>query len=372
MIGFDIKRLTPLIYVTSVLILLLVTFRLMVFLLPFLIATIIVSITNPVARFISEKTKMKKNIAKLLTLTLFYILLLFIFIIIIFNITIEVVKFSSELGQNSKTILDAISNIPNEINSYIKFLPSYTITYINIASTKLVNYFTNYIFVLINSSINIVKQIPSMSVYIVITVLSSYIILFEKKEIINFFEKQMPKSWIDTFFKIKKDVLSMLFVYIKTQLMLITICFFELLIGFSIINLYTSKLEYILIFALLTSVVDALPILGTGTVLIPYSMVQILLNKEYILGISIIVLYVIITLIRQYIEPKLISTKAGVHPLLTLVALYSGYRIFGIIGFLYGPIILVIIRIVFIKEIEYGFFKYLINEKSEGHSEKNI
>ena len=64
MIGFDIKRLTPLIYVTSVLILLLVTFRLMVFLLPFLIATIIVSITNPVARFISEKTKMKKNIAK--------------------------------------------------------------------------------------------------------------------------------------------------------------------------------------------------------------------------------------------------------------------------------------------------------------------
>ena len=372
MIGFDIKRLTPLIYVISVLILLLVTFRIMVFLLPFLIATIIVSITNPFARFISKKTKMKKKVAKLLTLTLFYILILILFIIIVFNITIELVKFSSELGQNSKIILDTASNIPNEINSYIKFLPSYTIKYINIASTKLLNYLTNYIFVLINSSINIAKKIPSISLYIVITLLSSYIILFEKKDMINFFEKQMPKSWIETFLKIKEDVLSMLIVYLKTQLMLITLCFFELLIGFNIINLYTDKLEYILIFALLTSLVDALPILGTGTILIPYSVVKILFNKEYILGISIIVLYVIITFIRQYIEPKLISKKAGVHPLLTLVALYSGYRIFGVIGFLYGPIILVIIRIVFIKEIEYGFFKYLINEKSEGHSEKNI
>ncbi|WP_068267768.1 sporulation integral membrane protein YtvI [Caviibacter abscessus] len=369
--GFDIKRLTPLIYVISVLILLLITFKLLVFLLPFVIATAIVSVTNPIAGYLSSILKIKNAIAKVITLTLFYMIIFLIVFIVLFNITVEVVRFGNELAQNSQSLIQAINDLSKEINSYISFLPKYTIDYVNSTIVKLVNYISNYALIILNSSISLVKKLPTLTVYTIITVLSSFVISSDKKEIVDFFEKQMPVTWIEMFFKIKENVLTMIFMYLKTQLVLITLCFFELIIGLNIINLYTNKISYVLIIAIAIALIDALPILGTGTVLGPWALISIL-QKEYILGVSLLVLYAIITLVRQYSEPKLLSKNAGIHPLLTLVAMYSGYRIFGVLGFLYGPIIMTIIRIVFTKEIEYGFFKYLINEKRKEINEENI
>lgn len=368
---FDIKRLTPLIYVISVLMLLLITFKLLVFLLPFVIATAIVSVTNPIARYISKIFNIKKKVSKVLTLTIFYIIVFLVIFIILFNVTIEVVKFANELAQNSQMLIKSVNDISKEVNSYISFLPEYTVDYVNGIIVKLVNYVSNYALLILNSSITLVKKIPNLMVYTIITVLSSYVILSDRKKIVDFFEKQMPSTWIQMFFTIKENVLTMIFLYLKTQMVLITLCFFELIIGLNIINLYTNKINYVLIIAIIIALIDALPILGTGTVLIPWT-ISSFLQGEYILGISLLVLYAIITLVRHYSEPRLLSKNAGIHPLLTLVAMYSGYRIFGVLGFLYGPIIMTIIRIVFTKEIEYGFFKYLINEKREELNEKDI
>lgn len=115
--------------------------------------------------------------------------------------------------------------------------------------------------------------------------------------------------------------------------------------------------------SIIIALIDALPILGAGSVLIPWILIELILVNNYILAVSLFILYITIFLVRQYSEPKLISHGAGMHPLLTLIALYSGFKIFGILGFLYGPIIAAILRIVFSEEIKYGFFKYLINSK---------
>ncbi len=95
--------------------------------------------------------------------------------------------------------------------------------------------------------------------------------------------------------------------------------------------------------AIVIGVVDALPILGTGAVIIPWAVINIIM-KHYSLAAALLVLYGVIVVTRQIIEPKIMGKNIGLHPLATLISLYIGMRIFGIIGILIGPLTLIVIK----------------------------
>ena len=107
---------------------------------------------------------------------------------------------------------------------------------------------------------------------------------------------------------------------------------------------------------------DALPIVGSGTVMIPWAIISGI-NGDLKLGISIIVLFVIMSVIRQFLEPRLVSKHIGTHPIFTLIAMYTGFKFVGIIGMFIGPIILIIIKNVFANLIDEGFFKSILDRK---------
>ena len=112
----------------------------------------------------------------------------------------------------------------------------------------------------------------------------------------------------------------------------------------------------ILLMALFIGFVDALPILGSGTVMIPWAIICAV-NGDINLGIAIIVLLIIMSIARQVLEPKLVSKNIGVHPIFTLIAMYTGFKFIGIIGLLIGPIVLIIIKNIFASLIDQGVFK---------------
>lgn len=370
--NFDIKRLTPIIYVLSVLLLLIIAFKVMIFLLPFVIGMFIVLIVEPVINFLKNKFKLKNYIIEPLILILFYLLVIIIFILTILNIIHEVYNFTMYILNNEKEIINYIDGVSDFLNEYITILPKFSTDFINSNIERAITYFSSLSLKIFNSGFEFIKKIPYIMIFSFITIIASFIIQKDRKKILVFFDKQMPKSWTNKARIIKKDVLKMILIYLKAQFILINLCFFETLIGLNIINFLTNKIEYTLVMSFAVAVIDALPVFGAGTVMLPWALFEILVKKEYMLAFFLFCLYLIILVVRQYSEPKLISKDAGVHPLLTLVALYSGFKIFGVLGFLYGPIIMAIIRIVFYDEFEYGFFKYLINEKKEEENEKDI
>lgn len=359
MYNFDLKRLTPIIYVISVLLLLIIIFKVLIFLLPFVLAAIIVKILTPLFNKIGKE----KNILKNIILLIFYAIFAIIFFIVIFKIALEGYNLTNTLINEQSKILKEITNLLGEYETFTLKLPEYSNAIINSIIEKVLTYLNRFALGILNSGISLIKNLPKMVVFVVIMVLSSFIILKDKEKIMKFVRHQFPDSWIEIGYKIKNDVLKYVFNYIKTQCILIGLCFFELFIGLSIISFYTN-IKYVLLLTIIIALIDALPILGAGSILIPWILIEIF-TKNYILSLSLLVLYVIIFLMRQYAEPKLISNGAGMHPLLTLIALYSGFKIFGVLGFLYGPIIAAIMRIVFAEEIKYGFFKYLINSKGK-------
>ena len=95
--------------------------------------------------------------------------------------------------------------------------------------------------------------------------------------------------------------------------------------------------------AAIIAVVDLLPVLGTGTVLIPWAIIEMVVNQRILLAVGIILLYIVITITRNFLEPKIVGEQMGLHPLITLISLFCGLRLFGIIGMFGLPISLMII-----------------------------
>lgn len=95
---------------------------------------------------------------------------------------------------------------------------------------------------------------------------------------------------------------------------------------------------------------------GSGTVMIPWAVI-VALNGDIKLGIALIIIYATILIVRQLVEPKIVSNKIGIHPIFTLIAMYTGFRIIGILGLFVGPIVLIILKNIFSVSIENGIIK---------------
>lgn len=137
---------------------------------------------------------------------------------------------------------------------------------------------------------------------------------------------------------IKKEAAVAAIGYLRSYSLILLITFAEIFFGLSVLGV-----EYSFIIAAISAAVDILPILGIGIILIPWALFN-LMTRNLFLGIGLIILYVIIVIVRQFIEPKIVGESLGLHPLLTLAAFYLGYRLFGFAGILIAPVTLVLWR----------------------------
>ncbi len=137
---------------------------------------------------------------------------------------------------------------------------------------------------------------------------------------------------------IKSDLTGALGGYVRAQLILMSITFCELFIGLSVLNV-----KYSFILAIIIAIVDAIPVFGTGTVLLPWALIS-LLSGSYKMALGLLIIYAICLTVRQLLEPKIISSQIGLHPLFTLFAMYVGFRLIGLIGMILGPVAAIIIK----------------------------
>jgi sporulation integral membrane protein YtvI len=327
-----------------------VVYRLSFYLAPFIIAFALSSAIEPVIRLLTKSTKLPRKIAAPAVLMIFIIILGIILILIILKLIDEIKSFSRGLPGFFSQLYENLNTLFTQADEIYEWLPEEVTENIE---TVIVN-MTNSLMGVVNSMVNtIVKgayttaiSIPEALIFTLVTILSTYFLASDRDRIARYFRSQFPDRWVDKAVSIKNDMFSALFGYLKTQLILISITFTELFIGFSII-----RIKYALLLAFLVSMVDALPILGTGTILIPWSIYEFLTGNIR-LGVSIIVIYGIVLVVRQMIEPRILGYHIGIYPLLTLIAMYAGLKLFGVVGLILGPITLLLL-----KNILRGIFK---------------
>ena len=188
------------------------------------------------------------------------------------------------------------------------------------------------------SVLSFAKNIPSMLISVFAAVFTAFFLLKDDSFLHNFFHKFFGDRVCMRFGEIKNSFLSVTLSYLKAQLIIETIIFAVLFTGF-----FYLGVRYSLLMAFFAALVDAVPILGTGTILVPMALFNFLTNNMS-LGWGLLILYGVAILTRQLCEPKIIGNKLGIHPLLTVFALYSGMKLFGIAGLILGPIAAIFIK----------------------------
>jgi sporulation integral membrane protein YtvI len=183
-----------------------------------------------------------------------------------------------------------------------------------------------------------ISFVADFFVVVIVFFVAVYYIAVDFKKINYFISYQFrgeSKKYITI---VKNHFLSTVWKYLKAYCVIIAITFFELIIAFSVLDV-----EYPFLLALITALVDILPIIGTGTVLVPWGIINIFTGNVFT-GIGLLVTYVIVTIIRQIIEPKIVGSYIGMYPLVTLVMMYSGLKAFGVAGLFAFPIISIILK----------------------------
>ncbi len=192
--------------------------------------------------------------------------------------------------------------------------------------------------------LDFVKSIPGLFIAAFAAIFTTYFLLKEGDGIFAFFRKFFGDKVYNGFSKFKQTFFLVAAKYIKAQLLIGAIIFMVLLAGFLIL-----QVNYAFVLALLTALVDAVPVFGTGTILIPMAVFNFLTGNAT-LGWGLFLLYGITLLTRQLCEPKILGKTLGIHPLLAVFALYAGMKLFGVFGLIFGPFFAIFLKILLFPE----------------------
>lgn len=339
-----------------VLLILFFSYKFCIFYMPFLIAYIISLIVEPLIKKVTDKMGVTRKTSSIIVLILVFAILISIITWIVFSLISEANNLLSGLNQTLEKTISFISEVYNNFD-FDKFQISDQMkNIIQNGSIELLNKGGQILKNFLAGVLSIITQIPNILVYLLITILATYFITSDKFYILDRMEYHLPHKWMKNLMKHSREITHTLGCYLKAQLIMILISFVVVLVGLHIFYFLGMNIKYPILMALLIMFVDALPILGSGTVMVPWGVIEII-NKNSPLGFSILGLYVFTLLVKQILEPKIVSNKIGIHPIFTLLSMYTGFKILGLLGLLVGPIVLIILKNIFSPFIEEGFLK---------------
>lgn len=366
---FDFKKLYFIVYIALILLVVFLAFKLGVFLFPFTLALFISIIIRPLVRFLMNKLKFSKKTASIISIITFLIVFFGLIGILSLKFFGEIYKLSQNLNNYSSDIQNLWTENVKKVYTYLGNFPAGFNDQLNNTINSFVSKGSVKLGSFINGVISFVTSIPTLILYIVITILSTFFMILDRDEILSYLEHQLPKSWLDKVFNIKTEMFTVLVSYLKAQAILGSICLIESLILLNLLAFLKFDVPYPLLMSIIICIADILPILGAGTILIPWSVLSFATGNIK-LGIGLLISYLIIMSVRQMLEPKLISQNLGVHPLITLISMYSGFKVFGVSGFLIGPVVMIILKNVFSKELEVGFFRDIFGDGNDKNKTK--
>ena len=309
--------------------------------LPFLLAFVIASVTAPFVRFMRDKLKFKRWLANTISLLFVLFVIVGVLIAAINKIVTELLNFfaysptlvtdiGSALVAVTERLTSLIDSASPEITLYLNDIISNLTAQLMSMATPLAQF-------AMNSAKNMMFSLPQILIFCAALILSCIFMTNDYDKIKRNLFNQIPEGMQEKVLMIKKYALIAVAKYLRGMTIILSITFCELFLGFLIL-----RIPYAFALALLIAIVDFLPILGTGTILIPWAVIA-LLSGNYKMAISIGVLYIAITVIRQLIEPKVMSKSLGIYPLATLFAMYVGLKAFGLGGMIVGPITILIL-----------------------------
>lgn len=313
-------------------------FKISIYLAPFIIAFIISTSIEPIVRFLMKRTKMSRRISAIITVLSVITCVMVVLTLLIIRLYKEAVSLSQTLPLYANNLYQNINNFTEKFLSFYTTLPEeFTKTLENMFKSS-IQTLTAFLNSIVRGILGVAVLIPQAVIFLSATILSTYFFSSDRTKILNFIKENLPRDWMEVLLTIKEDIFITLWGYIKAQGILLLITFLQLFIGFLLIGI-----EHSILLASILSILDILPIVGPGSVMIPWAIYQFFVGN-LTKSIMLLVLYGTILTVRQLIEPKVLSRQIGLHPLAALMSLYVGFLVFGYLGLIMGPITVLVFK----------------------------
>lgn len=178
----------------------------------------------------------------------------------------------------------------------------------------------------------IVKGVPSLFLSILAMIISTFFFALDYEKMEEFIHSHLIGKWKSRLQSVKYYFTNTLLVVVRSYAIIMLLTFTELSILFFVLGFKNGT-----IIAAIIAVFDIMPILGSGGIIIPWAVLSLLFGN-YVQGIKLFVIYAIITVVRNYVEPKIVGAQLGIHPIITLVSMFIGLRLFGFLGLFGMPV----------------------------------
>jgi len=311
-------------------------------LLPFIFAFLTAWFLEPAVSFLCSRFKMKRGFASAVCSLFIFFVAGGVIALAVSRLVYEAAGFIKDLPKLLQWVPSSLNSLQNALDKYVRTAPEGTREYISGAIDSISQSAVELPAVLSERALGLVSSFasnaPGIVLFGVTYVIGVFFISRGYRDIKQFLLRQIPGKAQHTARRLKADLSDGFISWLKAQLCLIGITFGELLIALSLLGF-----RYAALFSLLIAVVDAFPVLGTGTVLLPWAVV-LFLSGDRFGAVGLIVTYCVVTVARSFLEPKLVGGRFGIHPAAALLAIYSGFKIWGVGGMVLFPIALIMLK----------------------------
>ncbi len=318
--------------------------KIIVFLMPFIIGGIIALIANPVVKFLEKRIKIVRRAGSAVVIVLTIALVVFLGYVVISMLIEQIVGFAGNLPDLWQNVSDTMTELSKSYDLLIARMPEAIRDWLtgmfsgfNDNTTSLIQGLGTP---MAEAATGFAKNLPLVVLGIIMAVLSAYFFVAEKEYMLQVIKKMVPDSMIsrwDIVYGVMRDAVGG---YFRAQFKIMGVVFIILLVGMTIL-----RVDYAILLALLIAFLDFLPFFGTGAVMWPWALYQ-LLEQNYSMALGLIIVWGVSQLVRQLIQPKLVGDSIGLEPIPTLFLLYTGFRFGGAFGLIVAvPIGMIILSL---------------------------
>lgn len=304
---------------------------------PFVAALFIAYVLKHPINFIARKTKMPRKLAAILMVLIFYGTIGTFLVLA----SIRAFSFATDLVQRLPSIFriyvnPVLTDLFDQLEQALEQADPNILDTVDYLWSQFMQSLRSIVSNLSLTSMeaisNVASSLPMLFIKLLLMVISTFFIAMDYERLTGFCMRQLNGWARDIFLQVQKYVVGTLFVCIRSYALIMSITFMELFLGLSLFGV-----EYALLIALCIAVFDILPVLGTGGIMIPWAVITAILG-DYPMALKLFGLYIFITIVRNIIEPKIVGSQIGLHPVVTLVSMFAGVQLFGVVGLFGFPI----------------------------------
>lgn len=310
---------------------------------PFVLGFAIAFILRPLSLKIVEKLKVPPGVSSIVVLLIFYGTIVFFLMLLSMRGFVALRSFTMNLPVLYRTSIEPnITVLLDQIQAWVTDLDPSLKTNIEMAisniSSSLAGMITSLSGSLLSFLSGVASGLPSFFVSFFFMLISSFFFAIDYRKITGFIMRQFSPKTREIIIDAKDYMVGSVFKLLWGYAKIMTITFIELSIGLSIIGVDNA-----IMLALVISIFDILPVLGTGGIMIPWIIIAFV-NGQVKLGVGLLIIYIIITVIRNIIEPKIVGQTIGLHPILMLMCMFIGAKLLGALGIIIMPIAIIVIQ----------------------------